>query len=507
MDKILHGLMIDGGATVSGSYYDPRNYGDKTRTGANIALACAAATNGIVVLAGGTYTVSSSVDFLNTPLLIMPGCYLIINSGVDITNVNIYGKPDHLIISCAEADVPVLYNKTIMPIWFGDSLNKCFAASPATGAEILLEEKTYQPVSLTYNRGNIKITGKKTPTYNQYLSCLENGSIIKGPLRFSYSNIELSGFGVDSGSDVCDELYDGDPVDGLVVANSGFVVGIPVIKGLKISNVTTLCKAYDAWAHAMLIENVDGAQISNIIVRYGVHGLALKIANSTVSNVVAYANGFNGMIIKNNDYAPCHNVALSNIVVNGSDAEVPSFGVVFDNVEATDSDLSGISIVGLSVENTPSGVYFKNSAGNAICNIKIVGDTYYNVTSKYAYDDTVPIDFSTIYVEGEYLWSDPTRLTINKFLEIHGNIDVYDSIMLRYNMVIRNKVDTAWLPLLSRAEISSEYVRDVANIGGISSTGLFWNSGSMVVGNPTSGNRGYGTINAHAVYDDNVLLT
>ncbi len=36
---------------------------------------------------------------------------------------------------------------------------------------------------------------------------------------------------------------------------------------------------------------------------------------------------------------------------------------------------------------------------------------------------------------------------------------------------------------------------------------VFYDDGSIVVGNPTGGSKGYGTINAQAVYDDNTLLT
>ncbi len=61
---------------------------------------------------------------------------------------------------------------------------------------------------------------------------------------------------------------------------------------------------------------------------------------------------------------------------------------------------------------------------------------------------------------------------------------------------------------IAAASDSTKYAFKVLESTG--STALFtvWGDGGIVVGNsPTGGNKGAGTINATAVYDDNVLLT
>ena len=100
---------------------DPRAYGDGQRTGTNVALACvaAAASNGKVRLAGGTYTFASIVDLLGVPIDVMPGSHININSGCAPINFRVFGDPQYQVVACVLATTPNMLNRFSRPEWFG----------------------------------------------------------------------------------------------------------------------------------------------------------------------------------------------------------------------------------------------------------------------------------------------------------------------------------------------------------------------------------------------------
>ena len=114
---------------ADGGYFDPRNFGTGARTGANIALACQAANaygSGRVILSGGTYAVNTgSLNFLNIPIDVMPGSYMIISAGDAPSNLKIYGDYDYQIFSCATNDVPTIKAACIRPEHFGSVSGDC----------------------------------------------------------------------------------------------------------------------------------------------------------------------------------------------------------------------------------------------------------------------------------------------------------------------------------------------------------------------------------------------
>jgi hypothetical protein len=107
--------------STEGIFY-PTDYGDHTRSGTNIALACAAvvaAGRGIVRLTGGTFAVTASADFLSVPIDVLPGSYIIKSDAAVIAGLNIKGFPDYQVVSCNVGYEPVFKNSTIGSKWFG----------------------------------------------------------------------------------------------------------------------------------------------------------------------------------------------------------------------------------------------------------------------------------------------------------------------------------------------------------------------------------------------------
>lgn len=395
--------------------------------------------------------------------------------------------------------------KTIHPIWFNNNLNQCLLAAPV-GAEILLSDTTYEPI--TVNRGDIKIIGSKKPVYNATNTALINGSIIKGPLLFSYDNVHIENFGIDSGLDVCNELYDGNARDGLQVGNNGIVQGIPSIKGFYHNNIISLCRDPDCLFHSAVIENCDGANINNLTVKHGVHGFAFKCKNSTVNNVITHANGYNGVIIKNNDYAPCNNNTFTGITVFADGAE-QNFGLVFDNFESTETDLCGIAIAGLSINGTTNGVHLKGGSSTPIIkNVQIIGDTYSNVTNKII-PSSGTVDNLSVFISSNMFYGDATRIGCTAPFHMYGVGEAMEAFRLRLVLQIINKTRNDYITILSRNTDGAEAVGDLSNIGKIQASGGIGLFGTTVpaakpatISDPTGG----GTIDSQARIAINSIL-
>lgn len=130
--KIYHNACIDekarfkdteivGSITVSGNVvandiYHPTEYGDKTRSGTNIALACAAviaAGRGIVRLTGGTFACTNE-DFLDVPIDVMKGSHIVTTTGQTVTNYNPIPHPWKLVDGLGT----VRYSKKVECVYF-----------------------------------------------------------------------------------------------------------------------------------------------------------------------------------------------------------------------------------------------------------------------------------------------------------------------------------------------------------------------------------------------------
>jgi hypothetical protein len=201
------------------------------------------------------------------------------------------------------------------------------------------------------------LRGAGQPTVKSDHTGLETGTIIQGPLVFDRSNVELYDLGVDSGSAVCTALYGGTAQDALAFcANVGQVVGKPARTGLIAKRITTICKAYDSAVHAFACENASGAVLEDITTCYGSHGVVLKAINTTAMRLTAIGHQANGLIVKANTYAPCHDVTISDVTI-GVVTAGQGGGVYFHN-EAAGADLADVTVDDVTITGTSYGVHY-----------------------------------------------------------------------------------------------------------------------------------------------------
>lgn len=201
------------------------------------------------------------------------------------------------------------------------------------------------------------LRGAGQPTVKSDHTGLETGTIIQGPLVFDRSNVELYDLGVDSGSAVCTALYGGTAQDALAFcANVGQVVGKPARTGLIAKRITTICKAYDSAVHAFACENASGAVLEDITTCYGSHGVVLKAINTTAMRLTAIGHQANGLIVKANTYAPCHDVTISDVTI-GVVTAGEGGGLYFHN-ETSGADLTDVSVDDVTITGTSYGVHF-----------------------------------------------------------------------------------------------------------------------------------------------------
>jgi hypothetical protein len=498
-----------------------------TRTDAaiNKAIYSIATNDGVLRLTAGTWAIDSVINLNGIQIDIHPSCEMIISTSCAPTNMYVYGDPKWLIINAAQADVPTLLNTDIRPIWFNNDLNKCFKALPATGGNILLETTTYEPILYENTRANVRLIGKRRPSFNAGLTALTDGTIIKGPFSIDSNNIELYSLGVDSGVDVCAELYDEVPNDAIIFRNSTGDFTNPPKKGIIVKNVSALCMESPYEFHACLIEYADKAIIDDVYTCFGVYGIAFEGTNSTISNVFAKNHAYAGVMVKNGAYAPCSQVMLSNInIVNDG---FTTGGLTLDNSEAT-SDLENISVNNLQCLNTWFGVRLVGNTNPTytIKNVTITSDIMTGMDANAVFTISDQVDATTISFVNLMFYRDTTgNIIANKTLRVTnlestgsyytlnkahtdyfpwierseagsetllnmyslGNIDIWNAVNIRNTVVLLNKVTNGWLSLLTRDITGSEAVANLTNIGSVNMAGNLtlqgtWNGGHLVLG-------------------------
>lgn len=254
--------------------------------------------------------------------------------------------------------------------WFGNSWAAALAALPSGGGTIILADNAVYPPpgNNLMGRHNITIRGTRRPSFKPDFSGLENGSIVRGPFPFRGDNVTLENFGVDSGASVCASLYGG-------TAQEGFLAGLPVAtrsKRLVARNLVAICKEAGALTHAAAFEGYENAEVHGIDVVFGVHGIALKMSDSNVSNLRTRGCGFNGVVIKSDTaQTTSERLNVTNVVCE-SVGTYDGGGLRITNAAGGQS-LVGINIKNVVCSRTKFGVEFDCNDTHLIDSVHIDG--------------------------------------------------------------------------------------------------------------------------------------
>lgn len=211
--------------------------------------------------------------------------------------------------------------------------------------------KPYPDMTIAYTSDTAKPT-ISSPTK------LVGGTILKGAFYIiKNSNTELRNLGIDVGKDYIDTFKGGVAENGLVVTGNSIpelanTVDDP-LKGVLLSNISSLNYTYNSATHAILIQNVAGVQISNISTYYGEHGLVIKGTNVNVNGLEAYGHGSNGLIVKANTYSYCSDVNVSNVYISSI---VDNDGGGINIVSESGGTLRRVNLSNITVEFTIYGI-------------------------------------------------------------------------------------------------------------------------------------------------------
>ncbi len=101
---------------------------------------------------------------------------------------------------------------------------------------------------------------------------------------------------------------------GTLTATLTHPTGIVPLKGVQVHDVIDLGSDPNNLAHASRIENVDGCTVDGLHSGFATHAVAFKGTHSNLNDILAFAGGTSGLIVKSDDYAPCHDSNFTNII-------------------------------------------------------------------------------------------------------------------------------------------------------------------------------------------------
>lgn len=204
------------------------------------------------------------------------------------------------------------------------SLHAAIESLPSTGGKIVVPEGVFEAGDWTYNanymsKPNVSIVGEKMPTWNNDLSALTGGSIIKGRFNAWAHNFNIENIGFDMGKAYCDVKFPGadfstasHPLGGTwdAFAFASPNDGSGPRRNVRIKNVIGLLYNSATVGHAVLMEGISEGSAENTVAIYGVHGNVIKAIQFHAKNLTSYGQNTNGTIIKSDTYALCGDVVV-----------------------------------------------------------------------------------------------------------------------------------------------------------------------------------------------------
>lgn len=239
------------------------------------------------------------------------------------------------------AKVTIDNGQSVRPEWFGignvGALDAAVNALPAGGGVVQLEAATYKPSGYAYGfagdgkcigKDNVKIRGRKMPSYANDCKSLVGGSIIQGMLCVYASGFEMSDVGVDCGKTVLETYYANTEAAGITEGlnitypNDAVKATAPLKRGVRLHNIATLCSSPAAPTHSAIIgEGVADVLCSGEIIGcFGVHGVVIKCSKVRAEALASYCNAGEGVIIKSDTQvtARASEVNIGRVVTDAS---------------------------------------------------------------------------------------------------------------------------------------------------------------------------------------------
>jgi hypothetical protein len=160
-------------------------------------------------------------------------------------------------------------------------------------------------------KANVTLQGSGMPQVAANRARLVDGSgtIVAGPLYLFASGLTCRNFGVDSGLDVCSTYYGATAQDGFAHLQIN-QAGAGTALGNVIDKIIGLCKASNSPVHAVLLEAMDGLWVGHVRGVQGIHGVVLKVQNSSAELLEGIYNDTNNVILKSDVYAPCNSLQV-----------------------------------------------------------------------------------------------------------------------------------------------------------------------------------------------------
>ena len=230
---------------------------------------------------------------------------------------------------------------------------------------------------------------------NYYTFTATNGaSIIQGPFEINRPNVHLAYLSIDSGQNVCSNLYGGSTQDGLdfYTVLQEFYTTNTINAHESVSHVSVLGASTNAPNHCLLFENTDHSTVEDVWLYMNQHGLVIKGYDIAVTGVHSAGHYVDSVIIKANDYAAPglvdggSGVTTGNgmITINGIvayDLVHPgdTAGLMFDASQAVHTTISSVSVCGYVYTGTNFFVNFTGGS-QAITGISVYGMQWNNTS-------------------------------------------------------------------------------------------------------------------------------
>lgn len=264
--------------------------------------------------------------------------------------------------------------------WTTQRMRKAAAAvSAGGGGAVLLRAGSPYPPEFTIDAPmtspNASFKGSGRPLFGAGFASLTGGTVCQGPFVVNAENVAVEDLGVDAGSSVCNALYGGAAQEGLIFPNIGQVVGAPPRYGLKVRNVSALCKDANAPTHGILVENAINALVEDVETVYGQNGVVLKTRGSTVRKAFCRGHATNAGIDKSDVYAPSRGNTWDDFTfasITGNDtgplrlqaASASSSGHSFRRIRGT--GVSGVLSIETYGSNTAADINGDDITGDAL---------------------------------------------------------------------------------------------------------------------------------------------
>lgn len=314
----------------------------------------------------------------------------------------------------------------------GESVAHAITRLPAGGGCVYFGPATYPSGNPTVSTANVCLIGAGIPNFNSLNAptALTGGTVIQGPINYiqGADHFVVENLGIDVGPNWVNNVNGGQAVNGLAATNNGQVMGAPQIQFPVIQNVAVLGYSLNAAFHAMLVENTNGAYISNVNLIYNQHGLVLKGTNATIVGVNSQGHSVDSVLVKSDSYAPSGSVNLSHININFLAAPGDTAGLF---LQALGSALDYVNLSNSNIRNVGNwGVLLSGASSSFIVSdITIRGVNFDYPTGAGGGVDCIQLqsNVSTVTIDGINCLNFGAGIIVNTAATTQQNFTVSNS--------------------------------------------------------------------------------